>query len=108
MVAHPHPLYGGTMHNKVVQTLTRALVQAGWEVVRFNFVGSAPARASTMGAVVRRKTCLQVVRQVAPTRCGGPGGFFVWRFCDHAMWCKHCGSQGACRKWYWWALRPAV
>ena len=39
VVAHPHPLYGGTMHNKVVQTLTRALVQADWEVVRFNFRG---------------------------------------------------------------------
>lgn len=39
VVAHPHPLFGGTMTNKVVQTLARALVQAGWQVVRFNFRG---------------------------------------------------------------------
>lgn len=39
VIAHPHPLFGGTMHNKVVQTLARAHLQAGWEVVRFNFRG---------------------------------------------------------------------
>lgn len=39
VIAHPHPLYGGTMDNKVVQTLARAFVQAGWTAVRFNFRG---------------------------------------------------------------------
>ena len=39
IVAHPHPLYGGTMDNKVVQTLARAFVQCGWRAVRFNFRG---------------------------------------------------------------------
>ena len=39
VVAHPHPLFGGTMNNKVVQTLARALVQCGWHTVRFNFRG---------------------------------------------------------------------
>ena len=39
IVAHPHPLFGGTMENKVVQTLARALVQCGWRAVRFNFRG---------------------------------------------------------------------
>ncbi len=39
VVAHPHPLFGGTMDNKVVQTLARALVQCGWRAVRFNFRG---------------------------------------------------------------------
>ncbi len=38
-IAHPHPLYGGTMENKVVQTLARAFVQEGWSAVRFNFRG---------------------------------------------------------------------
>jgi uncharacterized protein len=38
-IAHPHPLFGGTMDNKVVQTLARAFVQAGWTSVRFNFRG---------------------------------------------------------------------
>lgn len=39
VIAHPHPLYGGTMDNKVVQTLARAFVAGGWGAVRFNFRG---------------------------------------------------------------------
>lgn len=39
VIAHPHPLHGGTMDNKVVQTLARAFVQRGWCSVRFNFRG---------------------------------------------------------------------
>lgn len=39
VVCHPHPQHGGTMDNKVVQTLARALVQLGWRSVRFNFRG---------------------------------------------------------------------
>lgn len=38
-IAHPHPLFGGTMENKVVQTIARAFVQSGWSAVRFNFRG---------------------------------------------------------------------
>jgi uncharacterized protein len=41
VIAHPHPLFGGTMDNKVVQTLARAFVQCGWRTVRFNFRGVA-------------------------------------------------------------------
>jgi hypothetical protein len=39
VVSHPHPLHGGSMGNKVVQTLARAFVQQGWCAVRFNFRG---------------------------------------------------------------------
>ena len=39
VIAHPHPLHGGTMDNKVVQTLARAAVGAGFRAVRFNFRG---------------------------------------------------------------------
>lgn len=39
LVAHPHPLYGGTMDNKVAQTLARAFVAAGYAAVRMNFRG---------------------------------------------------------------------
>ena len=34
VIAHPHPLFGGTMDNKVVQTMARAFVQAGWVALR--------------------------------------------------------------------------
>ncbi len=39
VLCHPHPLHGGTMDNKVVQTLARAAVLSGWRAVRFNFRG---------------------------------------------------------------------
>lgn len=39
LVCHPHPLFGGTMQNKVVTTLTRACRDAGGAVLRFNFRG---------------------------------------------------------------------
>jgi uncharacterized protein len=39
VVCHPHPLYGGTMHNKVVHTVARTLQAAGIAVCRFNFRG---------------------------------------------------------------------
>lgn len=39
VITHPHPLFGGTMDNKVVQTLARAFVQGGWTALRFNFRG---------------------------------------------------------------------
>ena len=39
LVAHPHPLYGGTLDNKVVQTLARAFVELGYAAWRPNFRG---------------------------------------------------------------------
>src|SRR5438132_3631936 len=39
LIAHPHPLYGGTLDNKVVQTLARAFLELGYETWRPNFRG---------------------------------------------------------------------
>jgi len=41
VIAHPHPLFGGTMDNKVVTTLARAFVESGCAAYRFNFRGVA-------------------------------------------------------------------
>ena len=40
LVAHPHPLFGGTMHNKVVYHASKALSSFGFPVLRFNFRGA--------------------------------------------------------------------
>jgi hypothetical protein len=40
LLCHPHPVHGGTMDNKVVQTLARAFVSLGWRVARFNYRGA--------------------------------------------------------------------
>ena len=39
VIAHPHPLYGGTMDNAVVELVAGAVVDAGGEALRFNFRG---------------------------------------------------------------------
>ena len=39
LVAHPHPLFGGTLDNKVAQTLARAFAELGYEAWRPNFRG---------------------------------------------------------------------
>jgi hypothetical protein len=40
LVCHPHPLYGGTLHNKVVHHTALALQERGLPVLRFNFRGT--------------------------------------------------------------------
>src|SRR5262245_20436228 len=39
VVCHPHPLFGGTMHNKVVHAAAEALARRGLPTLRFNFRG---------------------------------------------------------------------
>jgi alpha/beta superfamily hydrolase len=54
VLCHPHPQHGGTMDNKVVQTLARAFTQLGYAAVRFNFRGvgaSAGAWAEGRGEI---------------------------------------------------------
>jgi alpha/beta superfamily hydrolase len=46
VVCHPHPLYGGTMDNKVVTTLARALQECDVPTVRFNFRGVGASEGS--------------------------------------------------------------
>jgi uncharacterized protein len=41
LLCHPHPQHGGTLDNKVVQTMARAFVQQGYRAVRFNYRGVA-------------------------------------------------------------------
>jgi alpha/beta superfamily hydrolase len=46
VLLHPHPQYGGTMHNKVVFTLNRCFLQAGLATLRFNFRGVGRSQGS--------------------------------------------------------------
>lgn len=40
VACHPHPQHGGTMHNKVVHTLSRTHARLGFAALRFNFRGT--------------------------------------------------------------------
>jgi len=65
-VAHPHPLFGGTMDNKVVQTLARAHVQAGWTVFRFNFRGVGESEGAHDAGLGECEDLLALIAQAAP------------------------------------------
>lgn len=61
VVAHPHPLYGGTMDNKVVTTVARAFSEAGAAVFRFNFRGVGATEGAHDEGRGETEDCLAVV-----------------------------------------------
>lgn len=74
VIAHPHPLFGGTMDNKVVQTLARAFVQAGWSALRFNFRGvgaSAGVHDEGRGEADDMRTVVQALAPEGPLALAG-------------------------------------
>jgi alpha/beta superfamily hydrolase len=69
LVAHPHPLYGGTMENKVTQTLARTFVALGYVTVRMNFRGvgkSEGTHDAGIGETDDMALLLNVMRQRYP------------------------------------------
>ena len=55
VVTHPHPLYGGSMDNNVVEALVRAGTQSGLSTLRFNFRGVGGSRGSHGRGIDERK-----------------------------------------------------
>ena len=51
VVCHPHPLYGGTLHNKVVFHAMKALNGFGFPVLRFNFRGTGLSEGEHAGGI---------------------------------------------------------
>jgi alpha/beta superfamily hydrolase len=51
VVCHPHPLYGGTLHNKVVFHAMKALNSFGFPVLRFNFRGTGLSEGEHAGGI---------------------------------------------------------
>ncbi len=78
LVCHPHPLYGGTMHNKVVYRIARGLRRAGLVVLRFNFRGvgaSEGEHAHLTGEIEDARSALAWIRQRYPSLPFALAGF---------------------------------
>ena len=91
VVAHPHPLFAGTMDNKVVQTLARAFVACGWSAVRFNFRGVGATEGVYDEGRGEMEDLLAVVAQTAPADvplalAGFSFGSFVTTHAVQALW----------------------
>lgn len=80
VIAHPHPLFGGTMDNKVVQTLARAFVASGWTAVRFNFRGVGASEGVHDEGRGELEDMLDVVGQLAPEGALAIAGFSFGAF----------------------------
>ena len=94
IVAHPHPLHGGTMTNKVVQTVARAFVQAGWTSVRFNFRGVGTSQGSYDEGQGELQDLLAVVAQQAADGPMCVAGFSFGSFvASHAVTVLHAQSR---------------
>jgi alpha/beta superfamily hydrolase len=92
VIAHPHPLFGGTMDNKVVQTLARAFVQGGWTAVRFNFRGVGATQGTHDEGRGETQDFLAVVAGVAAqgplALAGFSFGSFVASSALQALWAQ--------------------
>jgi hypothetical protein len=62
VVCHPHPLHGGTMQNKVVHTLARAMQELGAPTVRFNFRGVGASAGTYDGGRGELEDAIAVVQ----------------------------------------------
>ena len=80
VIAHPHPLFGGTMDNKVVQTLARAFVQCGWSAVRFNFRGVGASAGVHDEGRGETEDLLALIAQLAPSGALALAGFSFGSF----------------------------
>ena len=86
VIAHPHPLFGGTMDNKVVQTMARAFVQSGWRALRFNFRGVGASEGTYDEGRGELQDLLAVVAHSAPDGALALAGFSFGAFVtSHAV-----------------------
>lgn len=91
LVCHPHPRYGGTMHNHATYRLARAVRSAGGATLRFNYRGvgrSAGEYAGGPGEVEDARAALEHLRALDPARpllaCGFSFGAWVAAECAEA------------------------
>lgn len=88
LMAHPHPLHGGSLDNKVVTTLARAANEAGWVSVRPNFRGVGMSDGVFDSGLGETDDLLAVARFVEASYPGLPwalAGFSFGAFVQHRL-----------------------
>jgi alpha/beta superfamily hydrolase len=97
LVCHPHPQYGGTMHNKVVYRIARGLRRAGAVVLRFNYRGVNLSEGNYddgEGELEDARAALAVLRDRYPALPFTLAGF---SFGSRIVLRMGCGGAGARR-----------
>ena len=80
VIAHPHPLFGGAMDNKVTHTLARAFVQCGFTALRFNLRGVGASSGVHDEGRGETTDLLAVIDTLAPTGPLALAGFSFGAF----------------------------
>jgi len=91
LVCHPHPLFGGTMHNKVVFRAAKALHRRGIPVLRFNFRGTGQSEGEHdkgSGEKDDVRTALDFLASEFPTRPILLAGFSFGSWVGLAVGCE--------------------
>lgn len=104
IICHPHPQHEGTMHNKVVYTLSRAFTNKGLHAVRFNFRGVGKSEGHfdhSVGEVDDLKAVIDWVKTVLP---GLP--IYLSGFSFGAYIAARGASLETCRQLF--SIAPAV
>ena len=76
LIAHPHPLFGGTLDNKVVQTLARAFVELGYQTWRPNFRGVGQTEGVHDEGRGELEDLEAIVKHLAPSKLMLAGFYF--------------------------------
>jgi uncharacterized protein len=96
VLCHPHPLYGGTLHNKVVYRLARGLRTGGAVVLRFNFrgVGASHGEYGEMtGEMEDARAALGWLRERYPEQPFALAGFSFGARVISELGCSVAGAQ---------------
>ena len=64
VVAHPHPLHGGTMDNKVVHTVFKSMIELGYIAVKFNFRGTGNSEGAFDHGIGEVEDAVAVVQSI--------------------------------------------
>jgi uncharacterized protein len=97
VVCHPHPLHGGTMHNKVVYRLANAFYHVGFATLRFNFRGtglSAGQHDFGNGEQEDLMAAMAHIEQIYPGAEMWLAGFSFGSAVALRVACRHAGPHG--------------
>jgi len=97
LVCHPHPLYGGTMHNKVVYRIARGLRRSRAAVLRFNFRGVGRSEGEHAGGIGEIEDALAAVQWLKAQYADLPFALAGFSFGSRVILKLGCSIEGAAR-----------
>lgn len=93
VVCHPHPLYGGSMYNNVVEAALEAMWRLGWATLRFNFRGVGQSAGEHSGGSGEADDAATAVRFLAGELAAGSQKIMLAGYSFGAMAALNAASK---------------